>query len=54
MRPRRIMHSILAGKSPVDPLAWLTPQLRRWIAVIVALLAVFVAVAVFRYKGYRL
>ena len=51
---RRIMHSILAGKSPVDPLAWLTPQLRRWIAVIVALLAVFVAVAVFRYKGYRL
>jgi hypothetical protein len=35
----------------VDPLAWLTPQIRKWIAVAVALLAVLVAVAVFLYRG---
>ena len=31
--------------------AWLTPQIRKWIAVAVALLAVLVAVAVFLYRG---
>lgn len=50
---RRIMHSILSGAGSVDPLGWLTPKLRKWIAVIVALLAVCFAVAVFLYKGYR-
>ena len=51
---RRVMHSILSGEpSSVDPLRWLTPPVRRWIAVIVALLALCVAVAVFVYKGHR-
>jgi len=50
---RRMMHSILSGEPSVDPMGWLTPKLRRSIAVIVALLAVCVAVAVFLYKGYR-
>jgi len=50
---RRLMHSILSGAPSVDSLGWLTPKVRRWIAVIVALLAVCAAVAVFLYKGYR-
>jgi hypothetical protein len=51
---RRLMRSILSGGPTVDPMGWLTPPVRRWIAVIVALLAVCVAVAVFLYRGgYR-
>jgi predicted amidophosphoribosyltransferase len=50
---RRMVHSILSGARSVDPLGWLTPPLRKWIAVAVALLAVLVAVGVFVYKGYR-
>jgi len=50
---RRMVRSMLSGDRSVDPLAWLTPAVRKWIAVIVALLAVLVAVAVFAYKGYR-
>jgi len=50
---RRLVQSIVGGEPSVDPLAWLTPALRKWIAAIVALLAVCVAVAVFLYKGYR-
>ena len=48
---RRLVHSLLSGDRSVDPLAWLTPQIRKWIAVAVALLAVLVAVAVFLYRG---
>lgn len=50
---RRLINSMLGTAPAVDPLAWLTPSLRKWIAVVVALLAVCVAVAVFVYKGYR-
>ena len=50
---RRIVRSILGGVKSVDPLGWLTPELRKWIAVAVAMLAVLVAVAVFLYKGWR-
>jgi hypothetical protein len=50
---RRMVHSMLSGDTSVDPLGWLTPALRKWIAVAVAALAVLVAVAVFVYKGYR-
>ena len=50
---RRMVHSMLTGEPPVDPLGWLTPALRKWIAAVVALLAVLLAVAVFVYKGYR-
>jgi hypothetical protein len=48
-----MVHSMLSGDTSVDPLGWLTPALRKWIAVAVAALAVLVAVAVFVYKGYR-
>ena len=48
---RRMVHSMLSGAPSVDPLAWLTPAVRKWTAAIVALLAVFVAVAVFLYKS---
>jgi hypothetical protein len=38
----------------VAPLSLPTPALRKWIAVVIALLAVLVGVAVFMYKGgYR-
>jgi len=50
---RRMVHSLLSGGQTVDPLGWLTPALRKWIAAIVALLAVLVALAVFLYKGAR-
>jgi uncharacterized protein YbaR (Trm112 family) len=50
---RRVVHSMLTGEPSVDPLGWLTPPLRRWIAIGVAMLAVLVAVAVFLYKGVR-
>jgi hypothetical protein len=50
---RRLMKAVLSGETSVNPLAWLTPTVRKWIALIVALLAVCVAVAVFVYKGYR-
>ena len=50
---RRMVHSMLTGEPPVDPLGWLTPALRKWIASVAALLAVLLAVAVFVYKGYR-
>jgi hypothetical protein len=48
---RRLVHSMLGGEAPVDPLAWLTPVVRKWIAGAVALLAVIVVVAVFLYKS---
>ena len=48
---RRLMHSMLSGEARVDPMAWLTPALRKWIAVVVALLALAVAIAVFAYKS---
>ena len=51
---RRLMHSVLNGGPSVDPLGWLTPRRRQWIAIAVALLAVAVAVAVFFYKGSRI
>jgi len=47
---RRLVHSVLSGAQPVNPLAWLTPVLRKWIAAVIALLAVLVAVAVFFYR----
>jgi uncharacterized protein YbaR (Trm112 family) len=52
---RRMMHSVLSssGESSVNPLAWLTPAVRKWIAAAVALLAVLVAVAVFAYRDFR-
>ena len=50
---RRMVHSMLGGEPSVDPLGWLTPALRKWIAATIALLAVLVAVAVFLYKGWR-
>jgi len=50
---RRMVHSMLTGEPAVDPLGWLTPALRKWIATVVALLAVLLAVAVFVYRGYR-
>jgi uncharacterized protein YbaR (Trm112 family) len=50
---RRLVHSLFSrgGELSVDPLAWLTPALRKWIAAVIALLAVFVAIAVFLYKA---
>jgi hypothetical protein len=48
---RRLVHSLLGGDPSVDPLGWLTPAIRKWIALAVALLAVCVAVAVFLYHG---
>jgi hypothetical protein len=48
---RRLGHSILSGGPSVDPLAWLTPALRKWIAAAVALAAVLVAVAAFLYRS---
>ena len=49
---RRMAHSLLSGGEPsVDPLGWLTPALRKWIAAAIALLAVLVTVAVFLYKS---
>ena len=48
---RGAVRSLLNGEQPVDPLAWLTPALRKWIAAVVALLAVAVAVAAFLYRG---
>ena len=49
---RRLIHSMLnGGEQSVDPLAWLTPALRKWIAASVALLAVLTALAVFLYKA---
>jgi hypothetical protein len=50
---RRMVQSMLNGQTAVDPLAWLTPALRKWIAAVIALLAVAIAIAVFLYKGYR-
>jgi hypothetical protein len=50
---RRMVHSVLSGGPSVDPLAWLTPALRKWIAVAVAMLAILIAIAVFLYKGVR-
>ncbi len=50
---RRMVHSMLSGEPSVDPLGWLTPALRKWIAIAIAMLAVLVAVAVFTYKGMR-
>ena len=50
---RRMVRSMLSGETSVNPLAWLTPALRKWIAAVIALLAVLIAVAVFFYKGYR-
>jgi hypothetical protein len=47
---RRIVHSLLGGEPVADPLGWLTPALRRWIAIGVAALAVLLAVAVFLLK----
>jgi hypothetical protein len=50
---RRMVHSMLSGnvEPHVDPLGWLTPALRKWIAAAVFLIAVLVAVAVFLYKA---
>jgi hypothetical protein len=50
---RRMAHSMLSGAESVDPLGWLTPALRKWIAAAIAALAVLLAVAVFVYKGYH-
>jgi len=48
---RRMVHSMLAGgEERPHALAWLTPKLRRWIGVVVALLALAVAVTVFAYR----
>jgi hypothetical protein len=44
---KRLVHSILSGEEAANPLAWLTPPRRKWIAVIVALLALALAVTVF-------
>jgi hypothetical protein len=49
---RRLVRSVLSGEARVDPLAWLTPALRKWIAAAVALLAVAVTVAVFLYRAH--
>jgi hypothetical protein len=48
---RRIVHSILSGGESGGALAWLTPARRRWLGVLVFLLALGVAVAVFLYRG---
>jgi hypothetical protein len=52
---RRMVHSILSGNQEpsVDPMAWLTPALRKWIAAVVVLLAVIFAIAVFAYRDFR-
>ena len=47
---RRLVHSVLSGEAPVDPLAWLTPALRKWVAVAVAVFAVAVVVSMFLYR----
>lgn len=51
---RRMVHSMLSGEPSVNPMAWLTPKLRKAIALAVALLAVLVTLAVFLYKGAHL
>jgi predicted amidophosphoribosyltransferase len=48
---RRLVHSMLSGEQGVNPLAWLTPAVRKWIAAAVFLLAVLVTIAVFLYKS---
>jgi hypothetical protein len=48
---RRMVQSILAGHERIDPLAWLTPVVRKWIAVVVALIALAVAITVFLYHA---
>jgi hypothetical protein len=48
---RGLVHSILSGGQPVNPLAWLTPVRRRWIGTAVLLLALAVAIMVFLYRG---
>jgi hypothetical protein len=47
---RRLVHSALSGESSVDPLGWFTPQVRKWLAILVAALAVMVTLAVFMYR----
>jgi len=47
---RRMVHSILSGEAVANPLAWLTPPRRKWIAAMVALLAVALAITVFLYR----
>jgi hypothetical protein len=51
---RRMVHSMLSGEPSVNPMSWLTPKVRKAIALAVALLAVLVTLAVFLYKGARL
>jgi len=45
---RRLVHSLL-GDQPVDPMAWFTPALRKWIAISGILLAIAVTLTVFLY-----
>ena len=46
---RRLVHAVLSGEVPVNPLAWLTPTIRRWVGIAVATLALAVALTVFLY-----
>ena len=46
----RLVHSILEAAT-VDPLAWLTPQRRKWVAAVVVLLALALVAAAFLYRG---
>jgi hypothetical protein len=48
---RRLVHSALSGGQSVNPMAWLTPGVRKWIAAAVFLLAVLVTIAVFLYRS---
>jgi hypothetical protein len=48
---RRLGHSVLSGAKSVDPLAWLTPPIRRWTAFAVAVLAACAAAGVFLYHA---
>ena len=47
---RRLVRSILSGDRIADPLAWLTPARRRWIAATVGVLALALAATVFLYR----
>ena len=47
---RRLFHSILSGEEAANPLAWLTPRRRQWLAGAVGVLALALAATVFLYR----
>jgi hypothetical protein len=44
------VHSILSGEQAANPLAWLTPARRQWIAATVAVLALAATAFLYHWK----